>query len=257
MNYAPPLNEIGKIISFSAVDDSVRNHQAKINCERVTKRLMDNAPPHDRKAILVCYGPSLKETYKVIPSQEGDVFSVSASHQFLIDRGIIPHAHIDCDPRHRNAEQLKPHKDVRYWIASCVHPAFTEKLKGHDVSLWHIHNGYASENFIWDLEPDAWLLVGGGSVGLRAISLLYSQGYREIDIHGMDSSYADDEEYAGKDHIGPPKKQIISVQCKGRWFKSALQMIDYARQFQSDLRLWPDAKIRLYGDGLLQEMCRP
>lgn len=250
----PLLKQIDNIISFPAMSDDIRNEHVKRNCMTVSSRLSDNVAPHDRLASLVCFGPSLKQSYQLL---HGDVFCVGAAHSFLIDHGIIPIASIDCDPRSRVVDQLgTPHPEVSYWLASCINPAYIKKLDGCDVALFHLHNGDNSANFVWDIEPDAWLLNGGGSVGLRAISLLYAQGYRRFEIHGMDSSYADDKEYAG-DHTGPEKKNIIRVRCRKRWFKTNPQLIDYARQFITDLPLlWPNAEIRLHGDGLLQEMCR-
>jgi hypothetical protein len=248
------LHEVGPITSFAAMDDDVRNEHVKRNSKAVYGRLRDDIPPHDRLASLACFGPSLKQTY---PFLKGDIYCVGAAHAFLIDQGIYPIASIDCDPRARVVEQLgKPHREVSYWLASCVNPAYIKKLEGYDVTLFHLHNGEASANFIWDREPDAWLLNGGGSVGLRAISLLYAQGYRRFEIHGMDSSYEGEQEYAGA-HTGPEKKSIFRVMCRDRWFRTNPQLIDYARQFLSDRpKLWPNAEIRLYGDGLLQEMCR-
>ena len=248
------LQEIGPITAIPAMDDDVRNEHVRRNMKAVYGRLRDNLPAHDRLASLVCFGPSLKYTYQHL---KGDIFCVGAAHAFLLEHGIIPQASIDCDPRARVVEQLgKPHREVSYWLASCVNPAYVKLLDGYDVTLFHLHNGEASAEFIWEREPDAWLLNGGGSVGLRSISLLYAQGYRNFEIHGMDSSYAEDREYAGE-HTGPEKKRILNVRCKDRWFQTNPQLIDYARQFIKDRPLlWPDAEIRLHGDGLLQEMCR-
>lgn len=259
----PSMSELGKITSVAVMDDRRRNHQVAINSARVKRRLQDGQEAHGRRAVLACYGPSLKKTLPLIASDSkhdpnADVVCVGSSHKMLVDAGIIPYACIDCDPRQRNVDQLgEPHPWVRYWLASCVDPSYTAKLAEFDVSLWHIHNGSASEEFVWSIEPDAWLLIGGGSVGLRSISLLYAMGYRSFDIHGMDSSYSDDVEHAGT-HLAPPRKpdQILRVQCNDRWFTTNLSLADYARQFLDDQRLWEGAVFRIHGDGLLQEMCK-
>ncbi len=188
--------------------------------------------------------------------QEGaDVFTVSASHKFMIERGVVPYAHIDCDPRERKARQFgKPKEGVKYWMSSCVDPLYLEILEGHDVSLWHSHNGYASE-FIWDYEPGCWMLIGGGSVGLRAISLLYSQGYRDIEIHGMDCSFKDERYRHAGEHLSPTPR-FLNVMCGEKWFVTSPSFVDYARQFQADKHLWKDCKLSLHGDGLLVQMER-
>ncbi len=254
-----PIRELGQITAISAMDDIRRNENVRRNCAATDRRVQDGIAPHDRTATLVCYGPSLKETWPLLRGLE-DIYCVGAAHRFLIEREVVPYAMIDCDPRARNVDQIgEPHKSVRYWLASCVDPSYLTKLSGHDVSLWHLHNGPVSADFIWSIEPEAWLLVGGGSVGLRAISLLYARGYRKFDIHGMDSSYVDGAvggiQYAGP-HADQNPKRLLDIRCGDRWFKTNPSLVDYARQFLDDLRLWEGASFRMFGDGLLQEMCR-
>lgn len=255
LGIARPIREVGQITAISAMDDAQRNEHVRRNCAATENRVRDGIIPHDLTATLVCYGPSLQQTWPLLKGLQ-DVYCVGAAHKFLIDREIIPYAMIDCDPRARNVDQMgEPHDSVRYWLASCVDPSYMRKLAKHDVALWHLHNGPVSADFIWSIEPEAWLLVGGGSVGLRAISLLYARGYRKFDIHGMDSSYAGDEQYAGA-HADQNPKRLLDIRCGDRWFKSNPSLVDYARQFLDDLRLWEGASFRMFGDGLLQEMCK-
>ncbi len=253
---ARPIREMPAIASFAAWDEKTRFEHIKQNCAIVSKRLMDGKAPHERTAVLTCYGPSLKDTWGIAARTEGDIFTVSGAHGFMIENGIIPFAQIDCDPRpHKAAQFGTPDSDVKYWLGSCIHPDYLDRLEGHDVSLWHLHNGQESADNIWSLEPDAWLCVGGGSVGLRSISLLYSQGYRHFEIHGMDCSLdASGKLYAGP-HLGK-QRTTTTVRCGDQWFESTLSMIDYARQFLDDLRLWPGATFKIHGDGLLAHMVR-
>ena len=248
-----PLLELGQITSIPAMDDIRRNENVKRNCRLIKRRVADGIQPHDLTANLVCYGPSLGSTWRQLIGKE-DIYCVGAAHDFLIEKGVVPYASIDCDPRARIVDQIKPHKDVRYWLASCVDPSYLAKLRGYDVALFHLHNGENSANFIWDLEPEAWILVGGGSVGLRAVSLLYARGYRKFSIHGMDSSYADTE-YAGE-HVPQKPKATIDIRCGDKWFKTNPSLVDYARQFLADLRLWEGATFEMQGEGLLQEMVK-
>lgn len=259
---AVSLARIEILNTFPALTDEQRNNNVASNSAKIKERLNDNQPLHKRTAVLVCYGPSLVDTWESITwdSHQHDIVTVSGSHQFLIERDLIPDIHIDSDPRRRKAEQFGyPHKAVKYWMASCVDPYYLEILNGCNVTLWHNHNGYESERFTWELEPDAWLLVGGGSVGLRAVSLLYSQGYRNFEIHGMDCSFRgtkeQNEQHAGP-HLAPKPKAMMEVVCNGRKFISNPSFIDYARQFLDDQRLWPGARFVFHGDGLLQEMVR-
>jgi len=251
---ALPIREIGQITSIPAMDDIRRNENVRRNSRLIKKRVLDGIEPHDLTANLVCFGPSLKTTWPLLIGKQ-DIYCVGAAHDFLIERGVIPYASIDCDPRARIVDQITPHRSVRYWLASCVDPSYLRKLRDHDVALFHLHNGPASADFVWQLEPEAWLLVGGGSVGLRTISLLYARGYRHFSIHGMDSSYAAENQYAGE-HVPQKPKDILNVRCGEKWFRTNPSLVDYARQFLQDLRLWEGSSFEFHGEGLLQEMVK-
>ncbi len=56
-------------------------------------------------------------------------------------------------------------------------------------------------------------------------------------------------------HTGK-KRDEISIRCGDTWFRSNLSLIDYARQFLDDMRLWQGATFKMHGNGLLQAMCR-
>jgi hypothetical protein len=252
---SPKLYE-PNVITFAALDDGIRLRQARANMKRVPTRL-EEAPPHDRTAVIVCYGPSLKYTWPLVSrsGDKADVFSVSGAHKFLIDHGVIPHIHIDCDPREHKAKQFgEPHPQVQYWLASCVHPAYLDRLEGRAVALWHLWNGDETKGLFDELEPGEWLVQGGGSVGLRALPLLYAMGYRDFEIHGMDCSYAGGEKYAGQ-HFGKAHHDL-RIRCGDRWFDTGASMVAYAQQFFITRAVMHDATVRLHGDGLLQHMVR-
>jgi uncharacterized Rossmann fold enzyme len=220
--------------------------------------------PHDRVAIVMCYGPSLADTWQLAISEKdsiekADVISVSGAHDFLIERGIIPAYHVECDPRKHKGDMIaKPHKKVRYYMASCCHPDVVRKVAGENLTLWHMNEGEQSLQIL-DLEPNSILVPGGGSVGLRTIALLYIMGYRRFIIHGMDCSYRDEKSHAGH-HTGK-KVDPVEVRCAdGRKFMTAPVLITYKRYFDDLRRSYvgdADAdpskiEIILRGDGLLQ-----
>lgn len=254
----PKPFEIGQINVVPATGNDERNANVRANCASVTKRLDISVPKHDRKAIVVCAGPSLIETWPYIAMERdtADVFTTSIAHKFLLDRNVVPVAHLDCDPREHKARQFgEPDARVQYWLASCVHPSYVGRLAGFDLSLWHSFNGKESQPVVAEVDPTNQMVVGGGSVGLRALSVLYCRGYRAFDIHGMDCSYADD----GTDHCGEhlgKRADTVTTICGGRVFKSTPVHIAYARYFFKSQKMLKGATFNLYGDGLLVEMVR-
>lgn len=253
--------KLGPIHVTSAVADTERNDNVRINIAKVSKRLAvakGECPAHDRVAVLACFGPSLRETWPQIAMAQAtgaDVFTVSGSHQFLLERGIVPVAHMDCDPREHKAFQFgEPDHRVKYWIGSCVHPVFIERLEGHDVSLWHCYNKDASRE-IFKLDPGHEMIVGGGSIGLRALSVLYCRGYRKFEIHAMDScSLSSGQHHAGFHYAKYPG--VAEIRVGDRWFLATAIHVAYARYFFKSQKMLKGSTFTFHGNGLLAEMVK-
>ncbi len=250
-----------KVVGARPSDE--RWEQAKEACARISKRVQV-APAHKRKAILACYGPSIRKTVGLLKEQaiadDADVISVSGAHDFLLSHGIVPKYHVECDPRPHKADNIaKGHAGVQYLLGSAVHPVLLDKLDGFDVALWHIATAEHVNKFSQELkEPGNLIITGGGSVGLRAISLLYNMGYREFHIHGMDSSFEDDgnAQWAGK-HAGKRQDVIKIATVAGEVFWTSLVLVAYATEFIEMLqRMSVGVDVNLYGEGLLQSMVR-
>jgi hypothetical protein len=255
---ARPIALIGEIAAAAAVGEEACFENVKANLPKVAKRIVERTEPRSEPAILVCYGPSLNETWPLIlvesASTKGPVISVSGAHDFLVGKGIVPAYHVECDARAHKAAMVTPQANTQYLLGSCVHPELVDKLEDFNVSLWHVNTGEQSFRILTEHEPDQIMVCGGGSVGLRAMSVLWIMGYRKFLIHGMDCSFADDQ------HAGPhtgKRQHEIQVRCGERWFKSSLVLVTYARHFLEAMQLFPpNIEVELHGDGLLQQMCR-
>lgn len=206
-----------------------------------------------RRISIVCYGPSLNDTWEDI---KGPVMTVSGAHDFLMARGITPEWHVDCDPLEHKAGMLTPNDSTRYLMASVCHPKVWPKLKGKKVSLWHLINGdyYETPSWVMKHHPQGLdcMFGGGSTVGMRAMEIAAALGFRRFDIHGMDCSFGESR------HAGPHsgKRQLETlVRCNGRQFKTSPQMLQAAQEMERFL-LTMDADITFHGDGLVQEMSR-
>lgn len=200
---------------------------------------------------VVCYGPSLMDTWRNI---KRPMMTVSGAHDFLIARGVVPDYHMDCDPRVHKAELLAhPHDDVQYLMATVVHPSIWEKLAGHKVQQWHLHQGDETDKWIAQHDPGANRLGGGTTAGARAMEVGSMLGFKRFEIHGMDCSYRGEHRHAGK-HGGKPQG---SIECNvgDRWFTSSPQMIEAAREIITFISNY-DVDIFFHGDGLQQHMIR-
>lgn len=256
-----PLHEIGHINAKMAVTQEKRDEHVLQNIGRVRDRLtqpyVEALPTHDRRAVICCFGPSLQDTWPAAAiarlEPNTDVFTVSAAHKFMVERGVVPLAHIDCDPRpHKITQMGVAHPDVEYWLASCIHPDYIDHVAGGKrTALWHAYNGDESRGIL-EHEPGQRMVVGGGSVGLRSMSLIYYLGYRHFEIHGMDCSFKETGKQWAGEHHGKIKSEVTVVASDGRAFLTAPAMILYYRYFFKQLSWMQDAVVNLHGDGMLQ-----
>jgi hypothetical protein len=235
--------------------------QVQASMARVSKRI-EISEPHGRTAIIACYGPSLRNNIRCLEDERWEigasiVVSVSGAHDFLINHGVIPDYHVECDPRSHKADNIvRAHGDVTYLIGSCAHPVLFDKLDGADVRLWHVATPGHGPRFLRETkENPQHVISGGGSVGLRSIPLLYAMGYRDFSIYGMDCSFADEgkTQWAGK-HAGK-EQDVISAICGGRTFHTSPVLLTYATDFIEMVQKVSDAQFRIYGDSLLHAMC--
>lgn len=260
-----PLHKVGHIKSKMAVSHENRLLQVLENIARVPDRLTElhklKHEENDRKAVLICFGPSLKQSWPAAAlsqwDEKTDLFTVSAAHKFMIERGVIPKAHIDCDPRpHKVTQMGDAHPAVEYWLASCIHPSYIDHVGGGKrTALWHAYNGDPSLDVL-EHEPGQRLIVGGGSVGLRSLSLLYHLGYRRFEVHGMDCSFTETGKQWAGEHHGKIKDEVEITLGDGRTFLTAPALILYFRYFFKQLFWMHDATVDLHGDGMLQHAMR-
>ena len=100
---AKPVNIVGAIKSVGVMKDE-RNDHTMVNVLKTARRIPDQpVEPHDRVALIACYGPSLRTTWPSLPQQRkklnATLVSVSGAHDFLRKHRITPDMHVECDPR--------------------------------------------------------------------------------------------------------------------------------------------------------------
>lgn len=211
---------------------------------------------NDEWISIICYGPSLAETWRQINEKYLPILTVSGAHDFLLHREITPSYHVHIDPRPYHPTMLqKPNEKTRYLMASVCPPDFWRVLDGYKVELWHLING--PETIEWVREHhEAGLpsMIGGGStVGQRALNVAAALGYRRFRIFGMDFSF-------GADHWAGPHpgndEPIISVVAEGRTYTTTPHLWKAAREMCEFIET-TDVDIELFGDGLFQAVARP
>lgn len=143
--------------------------------------------PHQLTLYVAAGGPSLKGTAHELRTYTA---AVNKAHDWLIEHGKVPQACGLLDPTDAIADQITPHRNVTYFVASMCHPSTFERLKGFRVVVWHASSPGADVHEL--LPDDAIVIAGGSSMALRWRNVGYALGFRKNEFHGVDSSFEDD-----------------------------------------------------------------
>lgn len=221
-----------------------------INCARRLPEVVKDA--HKGTWVIVADGPSLPHSFDRIRDHiraGHTVCAVKGAHDLLLREGIEFRACVCMDARPTTV--LSPQAHVSYFLASQCDPGLFDSLKGYGVWIWHCSTPEV------DIRPvvlrhaeRATLLRGGSTAALRAMSVGYRLGYRDIHLYGCDSSFQGERTHAsGKTAAG----KSFAVECAGREFITNWPMAWQARHFiEAATSLeWAGCRIEAHGDGLL------
>lgn len=232
----------------------LRDEQIRVNTAACRGRLEPHYEPRPEPIAIVCYGPSLNETWEQVREFKY-VMTCSGAHRFMLERGIVPTWHLDVDPREHKIKLIgAPHSDVEYLIASTCHPKYFRLLidGGFKVKLWHVFDG--AEEAMRVLPNGEWALTGGCSVGLRALAVSHFLGFRNLHIFGMDGN----EGPSGKHAAEHPNqaKGYYHTEYKGVTYRTTPALLEAARQTWHELNFLRDVTTTFHGDGLVQAMSK-
>lgn len=196
---------------------------------------------------IVGFGPSLNETWQQITHP---CFTVSGAHDFLMERGITPDYHAECDGRDHKTKHLeKPNKQTTYLMATICNPKMWDQLEGCNVVRWHNANGKHIVNWIGENDPDTIMVAGGSVVGLSAIHIAGILGFRKFRLFGFDGNFRGDTRHAGK-HYGPPQRAITRDAGGRTWFTTP-QMSNACDELMWLVRDNPELEINVVGTSLM------
>lgn len=211
-------------------------------------------PPHEKHAVIVGGGPSLKDNVDEIrrwQERGAEVFATNNTAKFLFENGVTTDFQVIVDAREENVKFLHSHVPVKVtFLASQCHPTLFDSA--YNPVLWHCHTPEleaAIENP--EKKPEC-LVACGSTVTLNAMGIAYALGYRTLHLYGVDSCYKDKEHHAYEQRVDS-RERVLDATCYGRSFKAAPWMIHQANQFQelSSKLLDDGCIITVHGDGLI------
>ena len=240
-----------KITGQCVADDETLFAQMDAAIARGYKQIKQSEPSKTGSIVLVASGPSLKDQTELIGKMQKagcPVVAIKGAHDYLISEGVIPDYALAIDPQEHRIAFHKPHKAVKYMIASQCHPALFDNLAGHDVTLWHPYVKKGQDR------PKNSMLIGGGTTsGLRAISLFYVLGWRDFQLFGFDSCNDGDTLRVNGDGLKDGDSLLeVRIDPEGEPFYCNASMALQAEHFQTYYEYLPDATFAGHGHGLIQ-----
>lgn len=211
-------------------------------------------PPHKRTALIAGGGPSLESLLPKLRfhRKHGDLFCINNTHDYLIERGIVPDYHVLLDGLPIIADFVKnPHSKVTYLVNAQCHPSVFDALEGYKVILW-VSGMDGVREMVEDLDKPVCLVGGGSTCALKTMYLAYLMGYRRQRYYGIDSSYTD------KRHAYDQDEDVkeIKAYANGREFVTKKTLANQAAEFvwQAGEMAQAGCGIKVYGEGLLPHL---
>lgn len=211
------------------------------------------APEHEEVAVICGSGPSLKDSMdhvRFFLGKPAKIFALNNAAKFLHEEGVTPDFQVILDARKDNTVFVDHQYASSYLIASQCDPEIFKAIEGKEVYLWHpVIDG------IDELFPDRKMtLIGGGTtIGLSAIALAYTMGFRKFALFGYDSSFKDESTHVLPQSRTPQEANTFDVSVGDRSFKSNAAMAKQAELFPQFCSHLTDlgCEFAVFGDGLL------
>lgn len=251
-------------------DVTLENIKKHIKLDRLRLQHLDEfmkVKGKDKPIILIGGGSSINkpENLSLLKEMAAKYPTVACGsvHDWLIEHGIIPTYAAACDPDPVMANYFtKPHKDVKYLIATGCDDKVFEVLHDYNIIMWHCHSEENHEA-IKEIEPSYQAIGGGCTVGMRAISIVLMLGYSNLHFFGFDSCLDDEDNNHHAYEFSTDQEQLgqiylikIGIDGPGEsTYKCAGYQLVQADNFEK-LYNWNHHLFTptLYGRGLIKDM---
>lgn len=242
-----------KAVCNTAQDTLLGN--VKSACARDLK-WFEPADEHDGHVAIIGGGPSVVDMLDEIKWRQSvgqDVWVLNNAHKAL--DGIRYDVQVLLDARPETATFIT-HRAASCLVASQCDSAVFEELRDQRVTLFHV-NSPGMDFLKEEKDRPAYLIGGGTTVGMNAIALAITRGYRKIHLYGFDSCYL-----GGLHHAYPQalndKEARSNVLYGDKTYLCAPWMVGQAQEF---MELAPGyaadgCTITVHGTGLLQDIAR-
>ena len=265
VNSEPPSVQVKKLIPVPDIVCSVNEDKEKIrdNIKKNIKRGLSQVQPYETQwekvVCLVLGGPTLKKTFPDLLEKRNSgipVITVNGSYKYCIDNGLKPSAMVLLDSREFNNRFVHPiSKDMKYFISSQCHPSVFDMLKDNQVWIWHCAGDDSVDLLEEQYGGNFFPVMGGATIGLRAVHLFRMLGFHKFEIYGFDSCIIghhhayDQEENDGE--------EVIDVVVAGKEFRCTAAHYHQAKEFVDMIsKTGEHYDLVIHGDGLISHIIK-
>jgi len=206
----------------------------------------------DEHAVIVGGGPSVVDCLDSIRARKRagqKIFALNNAAKFLFSHGIKPDYQVIVDAREHNVQFVGWAE--HFLLASQCDPQCFDNLIPGTCTLWHPVMPDEELN-IEDGGREYALIGGGTTVGLSAMCLAYTLGFRSLHLYGYDSSHRGENGHA---YAQPEnnREPVVKVTAYGQEWDCSLAMAYQAELFPecANNLLELGCSITMDGDGLL------
>jgi len=214
---------------------------------------------HERKAVLIGGGASINdhvEDIRKLQREGAIVFAMNGASGWAREHLIGVDYQVILDAKQESSGLVDQFADEHLFSSQC-HPDTTKAAE--NLTLWHLDRPDIEDLFPEErVKAGGYVIVGGdSSVGVCALCLVYTQGYRDIHIFGYDTSHQEGKSHGYKQRMNDTMP-IVDVEWAGKYYKISMALKNQCSNFMTytDALKEGGCDFHVYGEGLLQAVYR-
>ncbi len=228
--------------------------QVRSACSR-TLRWFAPQDQHDGHVAILGGGPSLLDKIDEIKWRQRQGQKIWGLNNVATATDVPIDVQVLLDARADNVAFI--HEATEHLVASQCHPDVFDALTGKNVTLWHVNTPGIGELLKDEPDRPAYLIGGGTTVGMNAIALAFSRGYRQIHLYGFDSCCRGDAHHAYAQSLNDGDRHNAVVYGNKNYI-CAPWMVGQAQEFMAIIPGYvaDGCTITVHGTGLIPDIAR-
>lgn len=255
--YQNPHASIGLKLNVMVVSNTSEEEiekNIKYSSERYSKWLQAK-DAHNIPAVLIGGGSSILDhvdDIRELQSKGATVFCLNGASKWARGQGINVDYQIIVDAKEETAELVDSGAREHLFASQCNKKTLE---KATDLTLVHLFIPDMESSFPPErVKQGGYVMLNGGTTaGSAALTIAYSQGFRELHVFGYDSSYKEGRSHAYHQPMNTfmPTTEITWA---GKTFEVSVAMKTQAEKFIFLAAVLESGgcKFNVYGEGLLQ-----